>query len=64
MEELGVRPDEDTVWRFASSFHRVGQGDKQKLVLEKFSLNDDTSTVKVNEIRVRKDAWYEAVSSN
>ncbi|XP_008775585.2 pentatricopeptide repeat-containing protein At4g18975, chloroplastic [Phoenix dactylifera] len=36
MEELGVKPDEDTVWRIGRAFHELGQPDKQKLVLEKY----------------------------
>ncbi|KAJ6724811.1 hypothetical protein OIU85_022702 [Salix viminalis] len=35
MEELGVRPDEDTVWRVARAFKKLGQEEKQELVLER-----------------------------
>ncbi|WJZ96626.1 hypothetical protein VitviT2T_015292 [Vitis vinifera] len=34
MEELGVKPDEDTVRRVACAFQTLGQEDKQKLILE------------------------------
>ncbi|KAH8494045.1 hypothetical protein H0E87_020707, partial [Populus deltoides] len=34
MEELGVRPDEDTVWRVARAFKKLGQEEKRELVLE------------------------------
>ncbi|KAL3576336.1 hypothetical protein D5086_021619 [Populus alba] len=35
MEELGVRPDEDTVWRVARAFKKLGQEEKRELVLER-----------------------------
>ncbi|XP_050228380.1 pentatricopeptide repeat-containing protein At4g18975, chloroplastic [Mercurialis annua] len=36
MEELGVRPDEDTVKRVAGAFKELGQEGKQKLFLKKY----------------------------
>lgn len=36
MEELGVKPDEDTVRRVAKAFERLGQVDNMKLVLTKY----------------------------
>ncbi|GKU92449.1 hypothetical protein SLEP1_g6174 [Rubroshorea leprosula] len=36
MEELGVRPDEDTVRRIASAFKKLRQEEKQKLVLRRY----------------------------
>ncbi|KAK6124275.1 hypothetical protein DH2020_042027 [Rehmannia glutinosa] len=36
MEELGVKPDEDTVRRVARAFKVLGQEDKQKLVMMKY----------------------------
>ncbi|KAJ6850270.1 pentatricopeptide repeat-containing protein, chloroplastic [Iris pallida] len=36
MEELGVKPDEDTVRRVAKAFERLGQVDNKKLVLTKY----------------------------
>ncbi|PHT90111.1 Pentatricopeptide repeat-containing protein, chloroplastic [Capsicum annuum] len=36
MEELGVKPDEDTVRRVARAFQMLGQEDKQKLVLKRY----------------------------
>ncbi|XP_057465293.1 pentatricopeptide repeat-containing protein At4g18975, chloroplastic isoform X1 [Actinidia eriantha] len=36
MEELGVKPDEDTVRKVAHAFQKLGQEDKQKLVLKKY----------------------------
>ncbi|KAJ4849970.1 hypothetical protein Tsubulata_004864, partial [Turnera subulata] len=36
MEELGVRPDEDTTRRVARAFKTLGQEEKQKLVLKRY----------------------------
>ena len=36
MEELCVRPDENTVRKVARAFQKVGQEDKQKLVLRRY----------------------------
>lgn len=36
MEELGVKPDEDSVRKIARAFQAVGQADKRKLVLRKY----------------------------
>ncbi|KAL4562175.1 hypothetical protein LXL04_034369 [Taraxacum kok-saghyz] len=36
MEELGVRPDEDTVRKVARAFKKVGEKEKQELVLRKY----------------------------
>lgn len=36
MEELGVKPDDDTVRRIARAFEKLGQVDNQKLVLKKY----------------------------
>ncbi|KAK1436592.1 hypothetical protein QVD17_02374 [Tagetes erecta] len=36
MEELGVKPDEDTVRKVAQAFKNVGEIEKQKLVLDKY----------------------------
>ncbi|XP_073006401.1 pentatricopeptide repeat-containing protein At4g18975, chloroplastic-like [Typha latifolia] len=36
MEELGVNPDEDTARRIGRAFAKLGQEDKQKLVLKKY----------------------------
>ncbi|XP_057804358.1 uncharacterized protein LOC131019767 [Salvia miltiorrhiza] len=39
MEELGVKPDEDTVRRIARAFEALGQEDKQKQFLTKYQRN-------------------------
>ncbi|KAF8031001.1 hypothetical protein BT93_D0249 [Corymbia citriodora subsp. variegata] len=36
MEELGVKPDEDTVRRIACAFQRLGQEEKRKLFLKRY----------------------------
>ncbi|XP_077254001.1 pentatricopeptide repeat (PPR) superfamily protein isoform X2 [Tasmannia lanceolata] len=36
MEELGVKPDEDTVRRVGCAFQKLGQEDKQKQLLKKY----------------------------
>ncbi|XP_057948454.1 pentatricopeptide repeat-containing protein At4g18975, chloroplastic isoform X1 [Malania oleifera] len=36
MEELGVKPDEDTVRRIARAFRKLGQEEKQKMFLKKY----------------------------
>lgn len=36
MEELGVRPDEDTARRIGKAFVAFGQEEKEKHVLEKY----------------------------
>ncbi|GAY34854.1 hypothetical protein CUMW_013700 [Citrus unshiu] len=64
MEELGVRPDEDTVRRIASAFQRVGQDEKQKLVLKKYLSKWKYIHFKGERVRVRRDAWYESGSTN
>lgn len=36
MEELGVKPDEDSVRKIARAFQTIGQEDRRKLVLRKY----------------------------
>lgn len=36
MEELGVKPDEDTLKRIARAFEELGEVDKQRLVMKKY----------------------------
>ncbi|CAN6446167.1 unnamed protein product [Victoria cruziana] len=38
MEELGVKPDEDTVRRISRAFHKLGQEDKRKQVIQRYGL--------------------------
>ncbi|XP_010655604.1 pentatricopeptide repeat-containing protein At4g18975, chloroplastic isoform X2 [Vitis riparia] len=59
MEELGVKPDEDTVRRVACAFQTLGQEDKQKLVLKKYQCKWKYIHFNGERVRVRRDAWDE-----
>lgn len=64
MEELGVRPDEDTLRRVARAFQKLGQEDKQKLVLKRYQCKWKYIHFKGERVRVRRDAWDETSSIN
>lgn len=55
MEELGVKPDEDTVRRIARAFQMLGQEDKQKLVLKKYQSRWKYIHFNGERARVRRD---------
>lgn len=57
MEELGVRPDEDTVRRVARAFREQGQEDKKKLVLQKYLSKYKYIHHRGERVRVRRDMW-------
>ncbi|CAA2957187.1 Pentatricopeptide repeat-containing protein At4g18975, chloroplastic [Olea europaea subsp. europaea] len=57
MEELGVKPDEDTIRRVARAFQVIGQEDKQRPVLSKYLSKWKYIHYKGERIRVRRDAW-------
>ncbi|KAJ7968814.1 Pentatricopeptide repeat-containing protein [Quillaja saponaria] len=57
MEELGVRPDEDTVRRVARAFRELGEEEKQKLVLKRYGLKWKYIHFNGERVRVRTDAW-------
>ncbi|KAF8365017.1 hypothetical protein HHK36_032982 [Tetracentron sinense] len=57
MEELGVKPDEDTVRRVEHAFQKLGEEDKQKLVLKKYRSKWKYIHFKGERVRVRTDAW-------
>lgn len=59
MEELGVRPDEDTVRRVARGFKKLGQEEKQKLVLKKYLSRWKYIHFKGERVRVRRAGWNE-----
>lgn len=59
MEELGVRPDEDTVRRVTRSFQDLGQEEKQKLFLKKYQCKWKYIHFNGERVRVRRDAWDE-----
>lgn len=53
MEELGVKPDEDTVRRIARAFEVLGQEDKQKRFLTKYQRKWKYIHFKGERVRVR-----------
>lgn len=57
MEELGVKPDEDTVRRVARAFKEQGQEGKQRLVLEKYLSKYKYIHHRGERVRVRRDLW-------
>lgn len=59
MEELGVRPDEDTVRRVACAFQELSQEEKKELLLRKYQCKWKYIHFKGERIRVRRDPWAE-----
>lgn len=57
MEELGVRPDEDTARRVAYVFRKLGQEDKQKLVLKRYLGKWKYIHFEWERVRVKRDPW-------
>ncbi|KAL6991321.1 hypothetical protein U1Q18_009438 [Sarracenia purpurea var. burkii] len=57
MEELGVKPDENTARRIAHAFGKLGQEDKQKLVLNKYQSKWKYIHHNGEWVRVRRDFW-------
>ncbi|KAG9147221.1 hypothetical protein Leryth_018194 [Lithospermum erythrorhizon] len=57
MEELGVKPDEDTLKRIAAAFMALGQEDKKKMVLRKYQSRWKYIHFKGERVRVRNDIW-------
>ncbi|KAI4343051.1 hypothetical protein MLD38_027599 [Melastoma candidum] len=57
MEELGVRPDEDTTRRVAYAFNKLGQEDKQKLVLKRYRGKWKYIHFNGERVRVKRDPW-------
>lgn len=55
MEELGVRPDEDTARRIGRAFVATGQGENEKYVLEKYLKRWKYIHFKGERVRVRRD---------
>lgn len=53
MEELGVKPDEDTVRRIARAFEVLGQEDKRKQFLMKYQRKWKYIHFKGERVRVR-----------
>ncbi|TQE00726.1 hypothetical protein C1H46_013665 [Malus baccata] len=60
MEELGVRPDEDTVRRVARAFQELGQEENKKLFLRRYHCKWKYIHFKGETVKVRRtNAWDE-----
>lgn len=58
MEELGVRPDDDTVTRVERAFQNLGLDDKQKQLMEKYERKWKFIRFKGEQVRVKtRPAW-------
>ncbi|XP_043689197.1 pentatricopeptide repeat-containing protein At4g18975, chloroplastic [Telopea speciosissima] len=57
MEEVGVKPDEDTVRRVARAFQKLGQEDKKRLMVKKYQLKWKYMHFNGERVRVRTDVW-------
>ncbi|KAI9198902.1 hypothetical protein LWI28_024087 [Acer negundo] len=64
MEELGVRPDEDTVRRIARAFRKLGQEEKRKLFLKKYQCKWKYMHFNGERVRVRRYACNEDGSTD
>ncbi|XP_068644408.1 pentatricopeptide repeat-containing protein At4g18975, chloroplastic [Aristolochia californica] len=58
MEELGVKPDEDTVRRIRSAFRKLDQEEKEKLLMKKYAKKWKYLHFKGERVRVRT-GWEE-----
>lgn len=59
MEELGVKPDADTVRRIAGAFQELEQVDKKQLVLKKYGLKWKYIHFNGERVRVRAGPWID-----
>ncbi|XP_027336264.1 pentatricopeptide repeat-containing protein At4g18975, chloroplastic [Abrus precatorius] len=59
MEELHVKPDEDTVRRVASAFRKLGQEEKRNLVIKRYGLKWKYIHFNGQRVRIRTEAWEE-----
>ncbi|KAL4274590.1 hypothetical protein AHAS_Ahas20G0022400 [Arachis hypogaea] len=59
MEELQVKPDEDTVRRVANAFRKLGQEEKCKLVRKRYGLKWKYIHFNGERVKVRTEAWEE-----
>lgn len=57
MEELRVKPDEDTVRRVARAFRELGEEKKRKLVIKRYGLKWKYIHFNGERVRVRTQAW-------
>ncbi|PNX96820.1 hypothetical protein L195_g020034 [Trifolium pratense] len=59
MEELRVKPDEDTVRKVTSAFKKLGQEEKRKLVIKRYGLKWKYIHFNGERVRVRTQTWEE-----
>ncbi|KAK4259490.1 hypothetical protein QN277_005815 [Acacia crassicarpa] len=59
MEELQIKPDEDTVSRVARAFRELGQEERRKLVIKRYGLKWKYIHFNGERVRVRTTAWDE-----
>ncbi|GAU12735.1 hypothetical protein TSUD_122270 [Trifolium subterraneum] len=59
MEELRVKPDEDTVKKVTSAFKKLGQEEKRKLVIKRYGLKWKYIHFNGERVRVRTQTWEE-----
>ncbi|XP_057443074.1 pentatricopeptide repeat-containing protein At4g18975, chloroplastic isoform X1 [Lotus japonicus] len=64
MEELQVKPDEDTVRKVASAFRNLGQEEKRKLVIKRYGLKWKYIHFNGERVRVRRETWEDDESTN
>ncbi|TKY71914.1 Pentatricopeptide repeat-containing protein [Spatholobus suberectus] len=64
MEELRVKPDEDTVRRVAKAFRKLGQEEKRKLVIKRYGLKWKYIHFNGERVRVRTEVWGDNESTN
>lgn len=57
MEELGVKPDEDTVKRVARAFQELGQEEKEKLFVNKYQSKWKYLHFNGERVKVKRDGW-------
>ncbi|KAK7303042.1 hypothetical protein RJT34_13941 [Clitoria ternatea] len=57
MEELRVKPDEDTVRRVAGAFRKMGREEKRKLVIKQYGLKWKYIHFNGERVRVRRETW-------
>ncbi|KMS96675.1 hypothetical protein BVRB_8g200950 [Beta vulgaris subsp. vulgaris] len=59
MEELGVKPDEDTVKRVARAFEKLGQEDKKDLVIQKYGCKWKYIHFKGERVKVKRHPFVD-----
>ncbi|WVY93653.1 hypothetical protein V8G54_032741 [Vigna mungo] len=64
MEELRVKPDEDTVRRVARAFRELGEEEKRKLVIKRYGIKWKYLHFNRERVRVRTEAYDDNESNN